>query len=87
MDETKVFELLINIHKEIGVIKSDISKIETDLKEHMRRTAVAEDRIEATERQLGKKIASLQKAHYMVQGALAFIGLIGVIAAIYNHLI
>jgi regulator of replication initiation timing len=86
-DQAKIFTLLIEIHEKIGTVRSDISKIETDLKEHMRRTAVAEDRIEATERQLGKKIASLQKAHYMVQGALAFIGLIGVIAAIYNHLI
>lgn len=88
MDENqaKLFTLLIDIHDKIGTIRSDISKIETDLKEHMRRTAVAEDRIEAAERELSKKIAVLQKGHYMVQGAILLLSLLGIVAGIYNHI-
>jgi hypothetical protein len=85
-DQTKLFTLLIDIHDKIGTVRSDISKIEADIREHIRRTAIAEARIEAAERELSSKIATLQKGHYMVQGALALITLIGVIAGIYSHL-
>lgn len=85
-DQAKIFELLINIHKEIGIVQSDIAKIEADLREHMRRTAIAESRIEATERALSKKIEGLQRGHYMVQGALALIAIIGTLVGIWAKL-
>lgn len=86
-DQAKIFTLLIEIHEKIGTVRSDISKIEADIREHIRRTAIAEARIEAAERELTSKIAILQKGHYMVQGALALLSIIGVVAAIYSHLI
>lgn len=85
-DQAKIFTLLIEIHEKIGTVRSDISKIEADIREHIRRTAIAEARIEAAELKLSEKIASLQKGHYMVQGALALLSIIGVVAAIYSHL-
>lgn len=85
MDEP-VYKLLLEIHKEMGIIKSDIAKMEVDLREHMRRTAVAEDRIDRLSEKHSAEITKLQKGHYMVQGALALITLIGVIVSIYTKL-
>lgn len=82
MDDAKVYTLLLEMYKELGVIKSDVTKIEANLAEHMRRTAIAENRLDKTD----KKYASLQKSYYMVQGALALVTIIGVVAGIYNHL-
>lgn len=84
MDEnqTKVFTILLEISDKIGTIRSDIGKIEGDLKEHIRRTAVAESRLDKVD----EKLSTLQKSYYMVQGAITLVSIIGVLAAIYAHL-
>lgn len=74
MDESKVYTILLEIHKQMGVISSDISKVEIDLKEHMRRTAVVEANIEA-----------LNRSYYRLQGAFGLVSLLATCAAIYHY--
>ncbi len=74
MDENS-YKLLLAIHKEMGIISSDVAKIEVDVKEHMRRTAIAEGNIEV-----------LHRAYYRLQGAFALVSFIATVTAIYHYL-
>jgi hypothetical protein len=66
-------KLLLDVHGKVTTLVSDVSETKTNLKEHMRRTAINEARIEMVQKQI-----------YYVQGALAFVVLI---ASLYKALI
>jgi hypothetical protein len=65
-------EILLDLHKDMGIVKSEVSAIKVDLKEHMRRTALLE--------------ASLEKVKIDVTLAKGAIGLLGVLATIVSVL-
>lgn len=68
-------KMMVEVHKDMSVMIADIAAIKTDLKEHMRRTAVNET-----------KLQYLQKQVFMAQGAVAFIGTVATILGLWKLL-
>lgn len=63
-------EILLDLHKDMGIVKSEMSAIKVDLKEHMRRTAILE--------------MALDKVKIDVTLAKGAIGLLGILATIVS---
>lgn len=82
MDEKTVLEMLINITKDIGVIKADTAETKVGWHEHMRRTANLEGKFEALDQRTDKH----ERLFWMAAGALALVSLLGTCAAIYHNL-
>lgn len=75
--ETKLLhEIVVSMHRDVSIIAADIAGIKADVKEHIRRTAIAETQIER-----------LQKGMYQAQGAIALITLAGVIFGILKFFV
>lgn len=76
-------EILLSVHKDMTVLKADMAETKVGLKEHMRRTAINEANSEHNRTQ----ILSIQRQVWMVQGALAFVSFLALIAGIYKALV
>lgn len=75
MDSNKIAtDILLDMHKNIGVMREDIAEIKADLNLHMKRTA-----------QLETELKYVHKHITMVQGVGAFLGVIAAVAAIYKN--
>lgn len=66
--------LVKEIYKEVLIHSKEVGEIKTDLREHMRRTAVAEAKITGIERQV-----------YMVHGALGLLSIAATVVAILKY--
>ena len=75
-------EILIRILEQQSEIKSQLAGIQANLKEHMRRSAMLEKAVEHLEAEDKK----LFRAMYMLQGALALIGIIGTILSLIKYI-
>ncbi len=70
-----ILELLLSIHRDMGVAKEDISALKTDVKEHIRRTIIAEI-----------KISKLEQNIFRAQGGILLLSLIGTVVAILKYI-
>lgn len=68
-------EILLDINKEVGKASADISAIKTDLREHMRRTAILETEIKWLHRQV-----------WIAHGAILFLGFLGALIALLKNI-
>ena len=75
-DKKLEYELILSVHRTTAVIASDISAIKTDLKEHIRRTTIAEQKIE-----------HLQQNMFRAQGAIILISILATIITIARYFI
>jgi regulator of replication initiation timing len=62
MENNQLFEVALDIQKQVGEMGATVAAIEADLKEHMRRTRVLET-----------EVKWLHKQSYIAYGAIAII--------------
>lgn len=80
MSDVRIFNKLDQIEGTIQAVKIDIVEIQCDLKEHMSRTALAEQNIEVVRNDSNTRLTKLEKLsekfHYlgwMISGILAVV--------------
>jgi regulator of replication initiation timing len=69
MDQ-EIFELLLDLHKEVAIIRADQGSMKEDLREHIKRTALLEAELKRLHDQ---DIGWLKKNVYLAYGAIGFI--------------
>lgn len=69
MDQ-EIFELLLDLHKEVAIIRNDQGAMKEDLKEHIKRTALLEAELKRMHEQ---DIGWLKKNVYLAYGAIGFV--------------
>lgn len=65
--------LIIDIHKDLAVVKADIAALKADMRTHIKRTDILETEVKYARRHV-----------YMVQGAVALLSVIATIVSIYK---
>jgi len=68
-------DLLLSVHKDVAVISQNLSEVRTDLKEHMRRTAILE-----------AKFSSHDRVIWMGAGALTLLSVAATFLGILRYL-
>jgi predicted nuclease with TOPRIM domain len=80
-------DLVIKTHEELIDIRKDIGEIKEDLAFHIARTNQLENRAEVIEKEFEesrKDIKKLLKQVNMAHGAIALVGLLGTMLALYK---
>lgn len=72
MDQ-EIFELLLDLHKEVAIVRNDQGAMKEDLKEHIKRTNLLEAELKRIH---DNDISWLKKNVYLVYGAIGFVTLV-----------
>lgn len=72
MDDNELMkEILLDVHRGMGILGNDVAAMKADLREHMKRTAILETEIKWIHRQI-----------WIAHGAIALFGVIGTAAGV-----
>lgn len=72
-DESLMEKILLDLHKEVAIVRENQAGMSADLKEHMKRTAIVET-----------EVKYLHKQASIAQGAIAFISLLAILVSLYK---
>lgn len=68
--EQEIFELLLDLHKEVAIVRADQASMKEDLRHHIKRTALLEAELKRIHDQ---DIGWLKKNIYLAYGAIGFV--------------
>lgn len=73
MDNNESLELLLDLHKDLSITREHLAEIKTDLKEHMKRTAILETELKFIHKQI-----------WLAHGAIGLLSVLATIAALFK---
>lgn len=75
MDNSQL-EIILDIHKELSIMREHMGEVRADLREHIKRTAIIET-----------EVKFLHKQIWLAHGALALLTLVGTVIVVYKQLL
>lgn len=86
MADTRVEQKLDRVQQDVNEIKVILARNTTSLEEHMRRTAIAEERIELVQTQVNDKLEPVRKHVVMVNTTLKVLAAAGAVVLFLKQL-
>ncbi len=74
-DDTRIVDLILDIHKDLGIMKEHMGELRADMRTHIKRT----DQVETELKYLHKQIS-------IAHGGIALVGLAGSIFTLIKYL-
>jgi len=75
MDDRDQLEILFDLHKELAIIREHMGEVRTDLRVHIKRTAIIETELKFIHRQV-----------WLAHGAIGLLALLGTVLTVWKLL-